>query len=110
MSATRCGDSANGEKGSRWGKCVHQFNSKDAMNTSNLMYAFHNFRDSPGRSRGLTLNVYTDGIVFSECVFWMRRISRFSKPFVGSDSIAVLERSLQTRGGHKIAGHKTKCG
>lgn len=43
----------------------------------------------------LTWNVYTDGIVLSECVFCIRNTSSRSSPFVGNALMEVLERSLK---------------
>lgn len=43
----------------------------------------------------LTWNAYTDGMVFSVCVFCMRKISSFSKPLCGIDSMDVFDKSLR---------------
>lgn len=42
----------------------------------------------------LTWNAYTDGMVFNVCVFWMRKISSFSRPMCGIASMDVFEKSL----------------
>ena len=43
----------------------------------------------------LTLKLYTDGIVFSECVFWILKISKLCSPSVGTDWMDVLDKSLR---------------
>lgn len=42
----------------------------------------------------LTWNAYTDGMVFNVCVFWIRKISSFSRPICGIDAMDVFEKSL----------------
>lgn len=55
-----------------------------------------------------TSNVYTDGIVFSEYVFCMRKYSNFFKPSVGNDSMEVLDKSLIIKKLIKYFRHQTK--
>lgn len=43
----------------------------------------------------LTLKLYTDGIVFNECVFWILKISKLCSPSVGTDWMDVLDKSLR---------------
>lgn len=76
-----CG--ATNQKKKKWDKSRVKWN--------NVTYFYLLFYDC---SLLLTWNVYTDGIVFNEWVFWMRKISNLSKPMCGIDSMDVFDKSL----------------